>query len=1023
MEQHHVPRRSASHGTLRSSCSSHGGSGVAPSPARSFHKPLRSVNENAILLHSPGALESMLKTTTETGDIGIFTIKPVPPSPLAPRNSISGVGPPRPKPQRSVDSLYRQNLSMQPLSHRDATSEVLSVYGSESIKSVRSAFSPTSTEDLAQRSYSITTCGSRHLSHYKSTNTLQSQASGSSNLQRPRSPFPYPTRLKRPGFRPASPAVTENGQVDYSRMVEIDRVSYRTVHGRFNNPCSPISDVNRSTPSLAPPGPPPNCYDAPRPPPPRPCSPASMTSWNAPVHGRLDSAFTRASSLSSVSHTYRRVPTLPRAAQSFPSFETKPTRLDPYYQTIGPSAPRVGRYPQPTGYQEDIFGEGDSAFYDAESHVVDDQGQLPAPDLGMVANRDQAHAELSNMPAFSRHLESESSQSSTNELDGQEVDRNRNSDIDLLPSQTGRDSFDTFNPSLDVESRDITPPYHYVGYHANTAPKGQIKSPERQVQVFGGRCLTIRSEQGVILRDDIKCETDGKQTPEIRNPHVEVDTEESCSLVRSSEVGLDVSIESQDPLEKHEYSVQAKGEENLPSTGCIEGLNSETTLDSPTSGRPGCSSLEDELPDSDEPVNERIDSEMNDEVDGPSHHQQIRRHRRNHAVLRISTTTLPREDNEGYPHITPTCSTVPLVSPKPISPARQLKVKNSIPQLMKALPPLPGALGYDLPLVTNHDTEEDHCAEILVPFSFDQPNGLTRPSQLQANNLGPVAGSDKAPSAKMDGPKFRLKVKTNSSSETSQADENMPDHVSTKTIQEDLGEKNTRSCNQNKLKVRSPRRRRQSSSHYSTVRHNPGLETRQILTDLIIQREPRDLFSTPPKSDTILLRKRRKPIPQLDHTQAVNNTNCEVAHSAPSDDRVNSDSCRTSSNNTIDKKKMRASSRGVRTSSIPPHGLMKHLSNIRALISVNSSSAARTRTAGSLRIHRISSSACNNANLDINHSLKTSSSSDTDISLKRFGRRIRARLSKWVKGSKVAMRKCAANRRYNQDDQHGTEKT
>lgn len=184
------------------------------------------MNENSVLLHSPGALESMLKTTTETGDIGIFTIRPVPPSPLAPRDKISEVGHPHPRPRRSVDNLYRQDQQMRPPSHRDATSEVFSVYGSDSLKSGTSTLSPNSTEDPGQRSYSMTTCGSRHLSHHRSTNTLQSQASGGSNLQRPRSPFPYPTRLKRPGVRPASPAVTENGQIDYSRMVEIDRVSY-----------------------------------------------------------------------------------------------------------------------------------------------------------------------------------------------------------------------------------------------------------------------------------------------------------------------------------------------------------------------------------------------------------------------------------------------------------------------------------------------------------------------------------------------------------------------------------------------------------------------------------------------------------------------------------------------------------------------------------------------------------------------------------------------------------------------------
>jgi hypothetical protein len=221
MEQHRFPRRSASHGTLRSSYSSHGG----PCSHRPLHKPLRSVKENSVLLHSPGALESMLKTTTETGDIGIFSIKPVPPSPRAGGTSQEN-GRTRPKPRRSVDNLYRRNVATRPQFNRDTASEVISVYGSDSLKSGASTLSPNSTDDPGQRSYSMTTCGSRHLSHHRSTNTLQSQASSGSHLQRPRSPFPYPTRLKRPGVRPTSPAVTENGMVDYSRMVEIDRVSY-----------------------------------------------------------------------------------------------------------------------------------------------------------------------------------------------------------------------------------------------------------------------------------------------------------------------------------------------------------------------------------------------------------------------------------------------------------------------------------------------------------------------------------------------------------------------------------------------------------------------------------------------------------------------------------------------------------------------------------------------------------------------------------------------------------------------------
>lgn len=68
---------------------------------------------------------------------------------------------------------------------------------------------------------------------------------------------------------------------------------------------------------------------------------------------------------------------------------------------------------------------------------------------------------------------------------------------------------------------------------------------------------------------------------------------------------------------------------------------------------------------------------------------QKRRHRRNVAALRINTAGLKDSEKhrQGLP---PPKEEVTILSPKPISPARQLRVKNSIPQLMKALPPLPG---------------------------------------------------------------------------------------------------------------------------------------------------------------------------------------------------------------------------------------------------------------------------------------------------------------------------------------------
>lgn len=198
----------------------------------------------------------MLRTTTETGDIGLFSIRPVrsistlnipgPPTPsrhgqtksasstprfTAPRRArtpLSNIVPTRPSTSNSFDtqSSLRDDRRYLP-SYRDTASEIISMYASDSQRSAHSPFTPTYHDD--QRSFSMTSCSSRALPNKSSNGTMHSQASGPA-LQRPRSPFPYPTRLKRPGVRPSSPAVTESGAVDYSRMVEIDRVSQVRYH-------------------------------------------------------------------------------------------------------------------------------------------------------------------------------------------------------------------------------------------------------------------------------------------------------------------------------------------------------------------------------------------------------------------------------------------------------------------------------------------------------------------------------------------------------------------------------------------------------------------------------------------------------------------------------------------------------------------------------------------------------------------------------------------------------------------------
>lgn len=221
-QQDNRPKRSVSQGTLRNSYAC---------PGRPLHKPLRSVNENSVLLSSPGSLGGMLKTTTETGDIGIFSIKPAKTTcEVALASGTRGghdpaLHPLRRLPYQSLENIHHRDDHNKPPSYRDTASEILSMYGSNSQSSVTSTLSQ-SIDDPGRWSSSMTTVGSRHLSQNKPEFTVQRQPSSAGPLQRPRSPYPYPTRLKRPGTRPVSPAVTESGLVDYSRMVEIDRISY-----------------------------------------------------------------------------------------------------------------------------------------------------------------------------------------------------------------------------------------------------------------------------------------------------------------------------------------------------------------------------------------------------------------------------------------------------------------------------------------------------------------------------------------------------------------------------------------------------------------------------------------------------------------------------------------------------------------------------------------------------------------------------------------------------------------------------
>lgn len=222
-EQPRVTRRSVSHGALNTSYANQSRISLESTHLLPPFRPLRSIREHQHTYLDPSAsVEGMLRKTTETGNIGIFSIGR--PNGLRLRASLGDLRQPMRSFSRSSGIPPVRDDRRQLPSYRDSTSEIISMYGSENqgSNSVAGTLSP-AWDDCGQRSYSMTTCGSR--GYFTPRNMGHQQITDFHSIgQRPRSPYPYPTRLARPGVRPSSPALTENGRVDYSRMVEINRI-------------------------------------------------------------------------------------------------------------------------------------------------------------------------------------------------------------------------------------------------------------------------------------------------------------------------------------------------------------------------------------------------------------------------------------------------------------------------------------------------------------------------------------------------------------------------------------------------------------------------------------------------------------------------------------------------------------------------------------------------------------------------------------------------------------------------------
>ena len=211
----------------------------------------------------PSSLQGMLKNTTESGDVGQFSIKPTRiPYPTthrashrrknfdtraSPRSAALTSFQPRPEQYRESEHGSEEYIPFRPY-RGTAASSVISLYQGESQKSL---YSPSQTADQDYPSYPVTQ-GSRI--SYK-VSDQRSLASLRAQCERTRSPLAYPTRLKRPGYRPSSPALSDFNGSEARTNFGLDRgTSSRTssplsMHAKDRIP-SHRRGFSRSIPSL-----------------------------------------------------------------------------------------------------------------------------------------------------------------------------------------------------------------------------------------------------------------------------------------------------------------------------------------------------------------------------------------------------------------------------------------------------------------------------------------------------------------------------------------------------------------------------------------------------------------------------------------------------------------------------------------------------------------------------------------------------------------------------------------------------
>ncbi|KAI1862912.1 hypothetical protein JX265_008958 [Neoarthrinium moseri] len=629
----------------------------------------------------------------------------------------------------------------------------------------------------------------------------------------------------------------------------------------------------------------------------------------------------------------------------------------------------------------------------------------------------------------------------------------RGSDIDLLPSQVRRTSVDTFRPSLDIESPEV-PLFSYPNFRHRTSEHTNTPSPARQVQVHV-KTPTIRSEQGVILRDDEHDSTNGTddassvndsacepplrepRTPRVpthgfSNPYPMLKTAQD--MLKTSSKGSDNystlarTTAVADPFKpgSHKLLKGSDAHQHLPCATAVNGCGSVGIADNNSSIETSGATDRLETNPSDNRTARGV-ARTNDDGTGRILRPPLRNDdhnkndQRNHADLKVITNGLP-QDEEEIPQLTPSCSLTPLISPKPISPARELRVKNSIPQLMKALPPLPGQPGYVSPPSSTgfSDDDGDDFVAVLRPYRFSQ-SGISRcrdASELARNAEKPPARLQKPkPDIQKKLPRIRAKSKVSIAEAPSNHRESRPwnseknypwcNDVPPIELVDVECEVNKHESLREKPRVSSSRTASNVDSRSNTVRRRPQAGGSGLVQDIASQQR-KDLFSFSSGLGSVFRQVSRK-FSQSSH-KASKPESASTFYDAetPSPDQSPETKPRVRLRRSTSKYKANDHSFDKDSAIEKRHGLKKHFSDLRWLLARSTRTQTReTPNEGSNFLH-----AKRGAVLESTFGLGNTDFDSKDISVgegnaptkqprPRLRRRMRARISKWVRGTKT----------------------